>query len=366
LQGQYIGPVGGDVPALGVLELDDDGEFLDGIAYHFPDDPKAPSVCAYVRFPKRDGEHHMLDLSLIAVHPEMGNWMSPDEVAEKYPDYVVARLGDIILNIQGEEISFAYSTEFTKGDGTLRLTHSARPSTLDAQVMSWDEFRNSLVRCDPRQHVFRGQCSQHRLRTSFHRTKRKNLARYRDIDIDEIRRTLSPILRHVFDKRDPFQTGALFSLIQHHGFPTPLLDWSYSPFVAAYFAFRSRPGSRPPTDYVRIFEFDRRSYAEHFAASTAIAYARPHVTIVDFLGIENPRMIPQQATAMITNIDDIEGWIEAGSDAVKQPFLRAIDIPLAEREQALRELDLMGINAGSLFPGIDGACEALAYKNFGV
>ena len=366
MNGQYIGPVGGDVPALGVLEFDDDGEFLDGIAYHFPDDKGVPAVAAHIRIPKREGEHDLRDVALTAVHPEMGVWMSPEELAQRFPDYTIAPVGDLLLNVEGESIAFAYSTGITKGSGQLLLSHAALPSTLEAQVVTWDEFRNSAVKSDPRNHVFRGQCSQHRLRTSFHRTKRKNLAKYRDIDIDEIRRILSPILRHVFDKRDPFQTGALFSLIQHHGFPTPLLDWSYSPFVAAYFAFRSRPGARPNTDFVRIFQFDRFAYASSFGMSNAIAYARPHVTVADFLGIENPRMIPQQATAMITNVDDIEGWIQAGERAMERSFLAAIDIPLSERDQALKELDLMGINSGSLFPGIDGACEALAYKNFGI
>jgi hypothetical protein len=30
----------------------------------------------------------------------------------------------------------------------------------------------------------------------------------------------------------------------------------------------------------------------------------------------------------------------------------------------MRELDLMGINAGSLFPGLDGACQQLKERFF--
>jgi hypothetical protein len=45
-------------------------------------------------------------------------------------------------------------------------------------------------------------------------------------------------------------------------------------------------------------------------------------------------------------------------------YLEAIDLPASERNHVMRELALMGITAGTLFPGLDGACEGLKERNF--
>ena len=75
-------------------------------------------------------------------------------------------------------------------------------------------------------------------------------------------------------------------------------------------------------------------------------------------------MIPQQAASTVTNVDDIEAFITSKQvDAT--PYLRAIDLPIGERKKVVRELSYMGITAGSLFPGLDGACEELKERNFG-
>jgi hypothetical protein len=82
------------------------------------------------------------------------------------------------------------------------------------------------------------------------------------------------------------------------------------------------------------------------------------VSIGEFLAIENERLIPQQAASTVTSVDDIEGYIQS-KEVGERKFLSAIDLPVSERKQVVQELGYMGITAGSLFPGLDGACEEL-------
>lgn len=85
---------------------------------------------------------------------------------------------------------------------------------------------------------------------------------------------------------------------------------------------------------------------------------------MEFLAIENERLIPQQAVTTVTNIDDIEAYLQMKGTEKGCEYLTAIDIPITERNNVMRELSFMGITAGSMFPGLDGACEELREKFF--
>jgi len=179
---------------------------------------------------------------------------------------------------------------------------------------------------------------------------------------------LSATTKHVFNLNIPDETGSFYNLIQHHGYPTPLLDWTYSPYVAAFFAYRkvsSRDAAAAtPGDKVRIHVFDQENWRKDQMQILMVVSPRLHVTIGEFIAIENVRMIPQQAASTVTNVDDMETYIKTVEQQNGKTYLSAIDLPVGERDQVVRDLRYMGITAGSLFPGLDGACEELTERNF--
>ena len=90
----------------------------------------------------------------------------------------------------------------------------------------------------------------------------------------------------------------------------------------------------------------------------------PHFSIVEPLAIGNERLIPQQALSSFTTVDDIETYVRSKETSEKR-YLDVIDLPISERDAVTRELRMMGVTAGSLFPGLDGACEELRERFFG-
>jgi hypothetical protein len=137
--------------------------------------------------------------------------------------------------------------------------------------------------------------------------------------------------------------------------------------VAAFFAYRrisnEQAATADPTDKVRILVFDQAEWKKDWNQILNLIRPALHLSIGEFIAIGNERMIPQQAASTITNADDIEAYIKSKESDSKK-YLQAIDLPVRDRRQVVRELSYMGIAAGALFPGLDGACEELTERNF--
>jgi len=150
--------------------------------------------------------------------------------------------------------------------GTFRLVNSLAdtPASPDYAKMSWSNFKGFMADYigEGREWLYRGQRNnQWRLVTSFHRNGRYDLATYHGREVTELVRRINAAGSRRFDISARAEDyGALLSLAQHHGFPTPLLDWTRSPYIAAFFAFDGLPADESPEKSARIYLFDANQW----------------------------------------------------------------------------------------------------------
>jgi hypothetical protein len=243
---------------------------------------------------------------------------------------------------------------------------------------SWDEARNELRRYQEGW-VFRGQAQDEwELKTSLERESFSvplEVAESRMLS--EVQRRahhfLSPL--HV-----PENTIEWLALMQHHGAPTRLLDWTRSPFVAAYFAVEnaSRSGrcavwclnEKWCMDKTRelIRAVDPNLLAMFDASDPAIfdRHILPgrHALVVPVEPFRQHERLTTQQGVFTCPGDMDRSFMEnlAGFGVPIDPRLVQITIPGAARAHALQELNQVNINRATLFPGIDGLAQSLKFK----
>ena len=369
MNGQWIGRYSGTNSGLLVIELDDVGLHYEGIACAYDDNQSLPGACAYIKTADKQNSFRA-SLQLLPIDPGTGepaDWSSIVSLFQ--PGVFVPQHADVQLEVCGDILNVAWKTDIaTSSFAEIQRTKAGTPTEYQplSEVTCWDEFKTYVSSLEYRRYIFRGQAEPLRLRTGFHRTGRANLTRFLQDDIKTLHRHLSLRTSHVFNLSIPDENGAFLNLVQHHGYPTPLLDWTFSPFVAAFFAYHSLKNSEARVateEKVRVFIFDHKAWRETCQQMTHLTWRKPHFSIIEFIAIDNERLTPQQSISSVTNVDDIETYIRSMESADKQ-FLRIVDLPMKERPSVMKELSVMGITAGSLFPGLDGACEELRERFF--
>lgn len=263
---------------------------------------------------------------------------------------------------------------------------------LQDEMSSWEDFVDYVKdekRCWPTL-LFRGQANHQwklysrldRLETKYN-TKPNNatshpkefgcppverdthLNRFKELALDKI-------------KKNDISDDILWAIAQHHGLATPLLDFTYSPFVALFFAFEEEKcwcdagGENlfQEPDKRVVFAVTDSSMGKHDEDSKAIKEL-----IVPFStpGSGNYRAVSQAGVFLNMPYDpsnhpekwDLESFIEneygdeTYHDEEKrhpQLYLQKFTIPNNKKDRidCLRFLDQMNINRSTLFPDLDG------------
>ncbi|MBL4774646.1 MAG: FRG domain-containing protein [Mariprofundus sp.] len=234
-------------------------------------------------------------------------------------------------------------------------------SVIRHEEMCWSKFKE-FISTQEDGYIYRGQARCWRLQTSYHRTGNADLISYLDEKVPELENYINAYSKHVYDSSNDRSLGALLNLAQHHGYPTPLLDWTKSPYVASFFAFENQKELKRNGN-ISVFVFNDLGWASMAGRNAIIRSPKLSVRTMELPGYGNPRVIPQQSITMFANMDDIESIIKTNENHSGE-YLRAISIPVEERDLAMRELALMGITWGALFPGLDGICKQLGFRHF--
>jgi hypothetical protein len=287
-----------------------------------------------------------------------GLWM-PTVTGEEFRNFKALRA---TLREGRTAISGYWTSPRDKSKRKISFARAVTPSLLNAtKCRDWGAFKAwaGMAR-DGGAALFRGHGdSEYRLSTSLHRMGRTRLERYCAEILPRFRTEAEAILDQRIDLNDANDFSMTLALAQHHGLPTPLLDWTRSAYVAAFFSFSEvieKPRANRP-NFVRVYALSSQFVSRKTPVVT-VAFIPDYVSPLSVAPRRNPRLSAQQGEFLVTNIADLEDYL-----LKRHPGeLTAADIPASCAVEALEDLAFMGLSAATMFPGLDGMCRNLKHR----
>jgi hypothetical protein len=160
-----------------------------------------------------------------------------------------------------------------------------------------------------------------------------------------------------------FTSGQIYEymvFLRHHGFPSPLLDWSRSPYVAAFFAMM---GATPENDRVAIY-----ALLEHAGRGKLGSSNIPKITGLGPYVAAHKRHFLQQCEYTVCTAEGPDGRLYASHQAAfeqsetGQDILWQFTLPSKLRLEVLQVLDRHNISSLSLFASDEGLMQTVALR----
>ena len=173
------------------------------------------------------------------------------------------------------------------------------------------------------------------------------------------------------------------SLMQHFGVPTRFLDFTYSPYVAAYFAFEKESKN---TKHVAIWAIDKQALWSKVTSmlygffKEKLDFSKIHYIDNDMFNsifTKNNLDIIFKIEPFLVNeryLAQHSAFVSVGNSS--KPFMEQISflgdelskimykfkLPYKIRNEVLEDLNKMNINPQTLFPGLEGFAKNINFK----
>ncbi|EOL44577.1 FRG domain-containing protein [Enterococcus caccae] len=257
------------------------------------------------------------------------------------------------------------------------------------EIKNWTEFTNEVFRdCydkridrDRSSYVFRGATS-----SNYGLEPSLNVKCGHELSLEEslIRNFKKYASLEIRDKNNIWE---ILTLAQHHGLPTRLLDWTFSPYVAAHFAtenvlsdengavwcinieecrdhmpqklkaaLQKEGGFTFGIDFLNE-QMIQSGTVEERLMETQEDESSPYVLFLEPPSIDS-RIVNQYAlfSVMSARSETLSDWIEKEEIDI---VAKKIIIPPQAKKEIRDKLDQININERVIYPGLDGLCQWL-------
>ncbi len=157
-------------------------------------------------------------------------------------------------------------------------------------------------------------------------------------------------------------------LMQRYGTPTRLLDMTFSPYVAAFFALEAghEDCSVFALRYRYFTELDKDFLGEDYREKDVFADVRGEKSYLFPYEpkVRDERLVTQQGLFLASS-NNYQSYDQIISIYDPEPSIKhCVKYVLSKclRYDGLRKFKLMNISRATLFPGIDGFCESLKFQ----
>lgn len=228
---------------------------------------------------------------------------------------------------------------------------------LTITLSSWRDFCSKVGELkawpDYKKYVWRGQrCDNLKLLSSFDRSYQWKDENERELILDNHLERFRDTCNKLGINKGK-EGNELWSVGQHNGLLTPLLDWTKNPYKAGYFAFVEKAGDGQ-SEYRVVYGLHKR-----LSERLVNEVKKRFIEFPSVKGMDNSRLKAQEALfTKALNGENIETNVR--KLAAKRPeeiILIEIKIPNREREECLKSLNDIGINRATLFPDDYGAAK---------